>query len=201
MPHPLPHPFPHLPNKVRAEHDDISVFGEGLSGCQVANPLAGEARVAHHFNDVEGSPADIVAQHLELQTREGRGGEGEEKGRRGEGRERRGERRGGKWKGEEGSGREKRGVEGRRGEKRGEEKRGVEGRRGERRRGKWKGEEGEEGEEGRKGRGGEGRGGRGGKGSTKAFTECRNTHKYAEVQTMSSAFCCYQDTRGSQLLT
>ena len=184
-PHPLPHPFPHLPNKVCAEHDDIGVFGEALSGCQVANPLAGEAGVAHHFNDVEGCPTDVVAQHLELQTREGtegrrgrgeggegkgrgRGGEGEREGRGGEGK---GRGRGGEGRGR-GEGGEGRGGEGER-EGRGKGRRDKEGGEG---RGRGEGKEGGIRKEGRgeggeregrgKGRrdkeGGEGRGGEGG---------------------------------------
>jgi len=32
--------------------------------------LDGELGTAHHFNDVEGRPADVIAQHLELQEQE-----------------------------------------------------------------------------------------------------------------------------------
>ena len=57
----------HLPYQVCAQHDYIRSFVEALSGCQVANPFAGKLGVAHHFNDVESGPLNVVTQHLDLQ--------------------------------------------------------------------------------------------------------------------------------------
>lgn len=45
-------------------HSSCLAYGAGFTH------LDGELGTAHHFNDVEGRPADVIAQHLELQEQE-----------------------------------------------------------------------------------------------------------------------------------
>jgi len=45
-------------------HSSCLAYGAGFAN------LDGELGTAHHFNDVEGRPADVIAQHLELEDQE-----------------------------------------------------------------------------------------------------------------------------------
>lgn len=53
-----------LSDLVGGQHDDVGTFMEALGGRKVANTLECELGGTHDFNDVEGSPADVVPKHL-----------------------------------------------------------------------------------------------------------------------------------------
>ena len=51
---------------VGGEHEHVGAVVEALGGGQVADALEGELGGAHDLDDVEGGPADVVAEHLEV---------------------------------------------------------------------------------------------------------------------------------------
>lgn len=45
----------------------LAVRMKALTGRQITNAFAGEARRTHHFNDIKARPGDIIAEHLYLE--------------------------------------------------------------------------------------------------------------------------------------
>jgi hypothetical protein len=62
----------HLLEELRAQHDHVGGRSERLAAGEVADALQAEAVLGHDLDDVEGGPAHVVAEHVEL--REWRGG-------------------------------------------------------------------------------------------------------------------------------
>lgn len=56
--------YAHLTDHICCKHKNIGLVMERLGRRQVTNPFKCKFRWRHHFNDVEGRPADIIAKHL-----------------------------------------------------------------------------------------------------------------------------------------
>ena len=64
----------HLLEKIRRQHEDVSIRPERLHGAEVADALLLVFRRRHDLEDVERGPRHVVAHHLEVYEFEQRGG-------------------------------------------------------------------------------------------------------------------------------
>ena len=51
---------------MRERETDLGVLVKALTSGQISDSLFGEPGGAHHLDDVEAGPADVVAEHLEV---------------------------------------------------------------------------------------------------------------------------------------